>query len=71
MLSLNLHSKIFKEYHEGKDYTKGTKYLYSLQHNPMSALHTWIIRKPKSGGEWYFVEPLAQNMQFKPRNSVR
>lgn len=64
-------AKVFKEYHEGEEYTKGSKYLYSIQHNPMAYIHTWVIRKPKTGGEWIFFCPVPSNMDFTPRNSVR
>lgn len=50
MLSINLQSRIFTEYHAGKEFTTGTRYRYTLQYNPLALLHTWIIRKPKSGG---------------------
>ena len=71
MLSIELQARIFTDYHAGKETTRGTKYIYTLQYNPLSCVHTWIIRKPKSGGAWDFVQPLALNMQFTPRNSRR
>ena len=71
MLSINFQAKIWQDYYAGKEYTNGTKYRYSLQYNPLSAMPTWIIRQNKRGGEWDFVEPLASNLQFTPRNSKR
>lgn len=71
MLSINLQARIFTDYHSGKDYTHGRKYRYSLQYNPLSLVHTWIIRQPRRGGSWEWVQPLALNMQFTPRNSTR
>ena len=67
MLSINLQAQIFTDYHAGEEYTNGRKYRYSIQYNPVSAMHTWIIRQDKSGGEWQFLQPLADNMQFTPR----
>ena len=69
MLSINLQARIFRDYHAGKEYTTGRRYRYSLQYNPLALIHTWIIRQDKSGGEWYFLQPLAENMQFMPRTA--
>ena len=69
MLSINLQARIFTDYHAGKEYTNGRKYRYSIQYNPISVIHTWIIRQDKSGGEWQFLQPLADNMQFTPRTA--
>ena len=69
MLSINLQARIFRAYHAGKEYTNGRKYRYSLQYNPLALVHTWIIRQDKGSGEWYFLQPLAANMQFTPRTS--
>ena len=69
MLSINLQARIFRDYHAGKEYTNGRKFRYSLQYNPLSAMHTWIIKQDKSSGEWYFLHPLVSNMQFTPRTS--
>lgn len=71
MLSINLQSRIFTEYHAGKEFTAGKRYRYTLQYNPLSLLHTWVVRQAKSGGAWERVQPLSPNMQFTPRNSVR
>ena len=71
MLSIELQARIFKEYHARKEYTNGTKYRYTLQYNPLALVHTWIIRQPKSGGGWDWVQSLSSNMQFMPRNSRR
>ena len=62
MLSINLQARIFTDYHAGKEYTNGRKYRYSLQYKPVSAMHTWIIRQDKNGGEWQFLQPLASNI---------
>ena len=43
MLSINLPSRIFADYHAGKEYTNGTKYRYSIQYNSMSLMPTWIV----------------------------
>lgn len=69
MLSIKIQARIFRDYHAGKEYTDGKKYRYSIQYNPISAMHTWIIRQDKNGGEWQFLQPLAANMQFTPRTS--
>ena len=69
MLSIKFQARIFADYHAEKEYTNGRNYRYSIQYNPISAMHTWIIRQDKSGGEWYFLQPLADNMQFTPRTS--
>lgn len=71
MLSIDLQARIFKEYHAGKEFTTGRKYRYSLKYNPLSLLPVWVARQAKSGGAWEWVQPLACNMQFTPRNSVR
>lgn len=71
MLSINMQSRIFNEYHAGKEFTTGRKYRYSLQYNPLALFQTWVIRQAKSGGAWKWVQPLSDNMQFTPRNSVR
>ena len=71
MLSINLQSRIFTEYHVGKEFTTGTRYRYTLQYTPLAFLHTWVVRQEKSGGAWEWVQPLPCNMQFTPRNSVR
>lgn len=70
-MTTNFISRIYKDYHNGKEYTSGVKYLYSIQYNPIAAIHTWIIRKPKIGGEWSFLRPVPTNMDFVPRNSTR
>ena len=69
MLSINLQARIFADYHAGKEYTNGRKYRYSIQYHPLSAMPVWIIRQDKSGGEWCFLQPLADNLQFTPRTS--
>ena len=69
MLSIKFQARIFRDYHAGKEYTNGRKYRYSIQYNPLALVHTWIIRQDKSGGEWCFLQPLADNMQFTPRTS--
>lgn len=71
MLSVKFQSRIFADYHAGKEYTNGTKYRYSIQYNPIALMPTWIIRQDKDGGNWYFLHPLAKNLQFTPRNSKR
>lgn len=71
MLSMNLQARIFEEYHAGKEYTNGTKYRYTLQYNPLALVHTWIIRQAKIDGMWEWLHPLADNLQFTPRNSIR
>lgn len=68
MLNIEFQSKIWSNHHAGKEYTNGTKYRYDLQYNPLSAFPTWIIRQDKRGGEWEFLQPLAQNLQFTPRH---
>lgn len=69
MLSIDLQARIFTDYHAGKEYTNCRKYRYSLQYNPLALVHTWIIRQDKSGGEWQFLQPLADNMQLTPRTA--
>lgn len=71
MLSINLQARIFTDYHAGKEFTNGTKYRYTLQYNPLALVHTWIVRQDKNGGEWHFLQPLADNMQCTPCNSKR
>lgn len=70
-MSIDLISRIFSNYHKGKDSTNGCKYRYTLEYNPLSAVHTWIIRQQLSGGAWEWVQPLPLNMCFKPRGAVR
>lgn len=71
MLRIDFQARIWRNYHDGKEYANGTKYRYSVQYNPLSAMPTWIVRQDKGGGEWEFVEPLASNLQFTPCNSKR
>lgn len=71
ILSGNLHARIFENYHAGKEYTNGRKYRYTLQYHPLALMHTWIMRQDKRGGEWEFVEPLSEYMQFTPHNSTK
>lgn len=71
MLSINLQARIFEDFHAGKDHTNGTRYRYTLEYNPLAFLHTWVIRQPKSGGAWEWVQSLSECMQFTPRNSTR
>ncbi len=71
MISIELQARIFKDFHAGKECTPARKYIYTLQYNPLALYHTWIIRKPKNGGAWDWLQPLAPNMQFTPRNSKR
>nr|DAL62941.1 MAG TPA_asm: hypothetical protein [Caudoviricetes sp.] len=70
-MSVNLISRIFSDYHKGKDGTNGRKYRYTLEYNPLSAVHTWIIRQPLNGGAWEWVQPLPLNLCFTPRGAVR
>lgn len=71
MLSINFQARIFSDYHAGKEYTSGTKYRYSIQYNPMALMPTWTIKQDKNGGEWYFLQSLAANLQFTPCNSKK
>ena len=70
MLSIDFQARIFTNYHSGQNCTNGRKYRYSLQYNPLASAHTWIIRQPMRGGSWEWVQPLAMNLQFTPRNST-
>lgn len=70
-MSINLISHIFADYHKGKDSTNGRKYRYTLEYNPLSAVHTWIVRRPLNGGAWEWVQPLPLNLCFTPRGAVR
>lgn len=49
----------------------GRKYRYTLEYNPLSAVHTWIVRQPFSGCAWEWVQPLPLNLCFTPRGAVR
>lgn len=40
--------KIYKDYSAGKKYTETKLYRYSIQYNPISAIHTWIVRQKKN-----------------------
>lgn len=71
MISLSFESRIWTEYHKGAQFTKGRKYRYSIQYNPLAFIHTWIVRQPINGGSWEWVKPVRNNLDFKPRNSVR
>lgn len=59
--------KIYKDYSAGKKYTETKLYRYSIQYNPISAIHTWIVRQKKIEGApremqdsipWEWVQPL-------------
>lgn len=41
MLSINLQTRIFADYHVGKEYTNGTKYRYTLQYNSLALVHKY------------------------------
>lgn len=71
MLSITLQARIFSDYHKGAAHTNGRKYRYTLQYNPLSLVHTWIVCQSLRGGSWEWVQPLASNLQFTPRNSTR
>lgn len=49
-MSINLISRIFSDYHKGKDSTNGRKYRYTIEYNPLSAMPIWVIRQPLTGG---------------------
>lgn len=70
-MSISLISRIFGDYHSGAECTNGRKYRYTIEYNPLSAVHTWIIRQPLNGGEWEWVQPLPLNLCFTPRGAVR
>lgn len=55
-MSVDLISRIFSDYHKDKGGTNGRKYRYALEYNPLSAVHTWIIRQPLNGGAWEWVQ---------------
>nr|DAF24646.1 MAG TPA: hypothetical protein [Caudoviricetes sp.] len=50
--------KIFENYKAGKE-TVINRFKYSIQYNPLAAVHTWIIRSPKNSETWEFLQPLA------------
>lgn len=70
-MSIDLISRIFSDYHKGKDSTNGRKYRYTLKYNPLSAMPIWVIRQPLTGGNWDFVQPLPPGLQITPINSAR
>lgn len=70
-MTLSLITRIFRDYHAGKPETVGTKYRYTVEYNPLSALPWWIIRADRYGRtSWEMLQPLPCNMQITPRNSV-
>lgn len=59
--------KIYKNYSAGEKYTETKLYRYSIQYNPISTIHTWIVRQKKIEGAtremqdsipWEWVQPL-------------
>lgn len=61
-MSKKTHRRIYDNYKAGK-ITRLNKYDYYIQYNPVALSHTWIIRRPKGGGEWLFHEPLAKGIE--------
>lgn len=63
-LAIRFQEKIFREYKEGKPFTAGKKYRYSIGYNAMAAVHTWIIRwkNGESGERAEWVHPLDQSV---------
>lgn len=57
-LGKKLQKKIYEEYRGGSSYTKGRKYQYSIQYNPIAAVHTWIIGRKTEETQWYWIQPL-------------
>ena len=70
-MSINLISRIFADYHKGKDSNSGRKYRYTIEYNPLSAMPIWVIRQPLTGGNWDFVQPFPSNLQITPLYSAR
>lgn len=70
-MSINFISRIFSDYHKGKNSTNGHKYRYTIEYNPLSAMPVWVIRQPLTGGNWDFVQPLPSNLKITPLYSAR
>ena len=58
MLEKKMQEKIYRRHRSGHSFTKGRRYMYSIQYNPMALVHTWIIRKRPEDIKWDWVQPL-------------
>lgn len=61
MLSNKTQKRIFRDYQENR-ITRLNYYNYTIQYNPIADIHTWIVRQPKTGGDWEFYHPLAKSI---------
>ena len=48
---------------KAKRLTKIGRHIYSIQYNPIAAVHTWIVRKDSEDSEWIWVQPLDPEIQ--------
>ena len=70
MLSIGLQCRILRDHRAGREFTPARKYRYSIQWHPLAAVHTWIIRQDKRGGEWEWVQPLDERIRLDPQKNV-
>lgn len=57
-IKIKIQRKIYDDYKAGHAFTKIGRRLYSIQHNPMAATHTWIVGRDSENSDWYWVQPL-------------
>lgn len=70
MLSIGLQCRILRDHWAGRESTPARKYRYSIQWHPLAAVHTWIVRQDKSGGEWEWVQPLDERIRLDAEKRV-
>ena len=62
-IKIETQRKIYDEYKAGHAFTKIGRRLYSIQHNPIAATHTWIVGRDSENSDWYWVQPLDLTMR--------
>lgn len=63
MLSEKFQRKVFAAYKNSKTFPQGN-YEYSIQYNPVSDPHTWIVRKRALiREEWSWLQPLNESIR--------
>lgn len=60
-MTLEFQRKIYETYKADHNATvKKGRYEYSIAHNAVASIHTWIIRRKRSGVDlsWHWLHPL-------------
>jgi len=62
MLSKEFQKRVLDAHKEGKT-VKHRCYEYGIQYNPVSDIHTWIIRKKGNSADWIFIQPVSREVR--------